>query len=91
VNGACSEAMLSAARIPDIFFASRRSLISDPEKNKDDIWAEPLTLVEPRTFVVANQDARIGGCAALRSESCRASEVCRERRFCVARDGECRP
>lgn len=89
-RGLCSGRPMSLARIEDIFFASRESLVSDPDRSTEDMWAPPEPLVDPRSFVVANQVASVQGCVARRSQDCRASEVCRERGLCVAREGECR-
>jgi hypothetical protein len=88
-RGLCSERSTSVARIEDIFFASRESLVSDPGRVTKDLWQPPEPLVDPRTFVVANQAASVQGCIALRSQDCRASDGCREQGLCVARDGEC--
>jgi hypothetical protein len=88
-RGLCSEPTLSLARIEDIFFASRESLISDAHLGSEDMWAPPKPLFEPASFVVANQTTSVRGCVAERSQDCRASAGCREHGRCVARDGEC--
>ncbi|HET9953573.1 MAG TPA: hypothetical protein VFQ61_03665 [Polyangiaceae bacterium] len=88
-NGACREVTVSVERIPDIYFASRKSLLSAFDATTGDLWAEPIPLVEPRSFAVENETAKILSCAALDSESCRASDECRTQGRCMALDGEC--
>lgn len=87
--GLCSDKAMPAARIGDMFFASRESLIADPERRSKDLWAIPETLVDPHTFVVAQQLASIQACVVQRSQDCRASDACREQGLCVAEEGEC--
>jgi len=77
------------ARIDDIYFASREYFISDPDRTPKDLWARPEPIVEPSSFVVANQVASIQACVAGRTKDCRASEGCRDQGLCVAEDGEC--
>lgn len=87
--GLCSDKAMPAARIGDIFFASRESLIADPERRSKDLWATPETLVDPHTFVVAQQLASVQACVVQRSRDCRASDACRQQGLCVADEGEC--